>query len=127
MNYRLTEQDIRLMLGSTYECLECWPDDGLHGRRVVYTNTKQITADNVVEVVGKALTVHMQNAREIQYLSAGNSMAKYEHSNTSSDAIWSLRSPMKNYSQFFLAATNGTYQTLALANGSEGFSPCFCV
>lgn len=126
MNYRLTAQDIRLMLGSTYERLECWPDDGLHGRRVVYTNTKQITADNVVEVVGKGLTVHMQNAREIQYLSAGNSMAKYEHSNTSSDAIWSLRSPMKNYSQFFLLATN-TSQTLAPANGSEGFSPCFCV
>ena len=56
------------LLESTYERLECWPDDGLHGRRVVYTSTKQITPENVIEVVGKALTVHMQNAREIQYL-----------------------------------------------------------
>lgn len=56
------------MLESTYERLECWPSDGLHGRRVVYTNKKQITKDNILEVVGNALTVHMKNAREIQYL-----------------------------------------------------------
>lgn len=57
-----------MLLESTYERLECWPSDGLHGRRVVYTNKKRITKDNIIEVVGNALTVHMQNAREIQYL-----------------------------------------------------------
>lgn len=57
-----------MLLESTYERLECWPNDGLHGRRVVYTNKKRITKDNIIEVVGNALTVHMQNAREIQYL-----------------------------------------------------------
>lgn len=57
------------MLENTVEqALSCWPDDGLHGRRVVYTDKKSITPENVVEVVGKALGVHRTNRAEIQYL-----------------------------------------------------------
>lgn len=48
--------------------LNILPDDGLHGRRKIYTDKPVITADNVVEVVGKALAVHAMNRREIQYL-----------------------------------------------------------
>lgn len=48
--------------------ISCWPSDGLHGRRVVYTDKKSITPENVVEAVGKALTIHSINCRETQYL-----------------------------------------------------------
>ena len=48
--------------------ISCWPDDGLHGRHVAYTNQKEITPENVVDVVGKAMATHMRNKYEIQYL-----------------------------------------------------------
>lgn len=56
------------MLESTFEKLTCWPDDGLHGRRVIYTNKRAVTPENVLDVVGKANVVHSVNWREIQYL-----------------------------------------------------------
>lgn len=40
----------------------------LHGRREIITNVKEITPDNVVDVLKKALTVHNANAAEIHYL-----------------------------------------------------------
>lgn len=45
-----------------------WPDDGLTGRRKIYTNKKEITPENVVEVFEKSLAVHNRNCVEIQYL-----------------------------------------------------------
>lgn len=57
------------MLENTFETvISCWPDDGLHGRHVAYTNQKTITPENVSNVVSKAMTVHMRNRAEIQYL-----------------------------------------------------------
>lgn len=44
------------------------PDDGLHGRRKIFTNKKEITPENVVDVVNTAYGVHCKNRREIQYL-----------------------------------------------------------
>ena len=38
------------------------------GRKVIYTNQTVITAENVVEELNRALTVHKQNAMEIHYL-----------------------------------------------------------
>lgn len=38
------------------------------GRRIIYTNKKQITANNIVDELNKALVIHNQNAREIEYL-----------------------------------------------------------
>lgn len=38
------------------------------GRRVIYTNKPRITANNIVEELGKALAIHRQNAIEIEYL-----------------------------------------------------------
>lgn len=55
------------MLENTNQ-ISCWPDDGLHGRHVAYTNKKQITPENVVDVVGKAMVIHMRNAAETEYL-----------------------------------------------------------
>lgn len=40
----------------------------MFGRRKIYTDVDRVTADNVVAVLGKALTVHAQNQNEIKYL-----------------------------------------------------------
>lgn len=42
--------------------------DGLHGRRQIFTNKPEITADNVVEVLESALAVDSCNVQEIDYL-----------------------------------------------------------
>ena len=55
------------MLENTNQ-ISCWPDDGLHGRHVAYTNQKTITPENVADVVGKAMATHMRNRAEISYL-----------------------------------------------------------
>ena len=55
------------MLENTNQ-ISCWPDDGLHGRHVAYTNQKTITPGNVADVVGKAMVTHMRNRAEISYL-----------------------------------------------------------
>ena len=43
-------------------------DMDMFGRRKIYTDVDRVTADNVVAVLEKALTVHAQNQNEIQYL-----------------------------------------------------------
>lgn len=48
--------------------ISCWPDDGLHGRHVAYTNRKTVTPENVADVVGKAMVIHMRNVAETEYL-----------------------------------------------------------
>lgn len=40
----------------------------LHGRRVIYTDFPEITAENVVQVLSKAMEVHAINRAEIDYL-----------------------------------------------------------
>lgn len=40
----------------------------LFGRRVIYTDTDNITSENILEVLGKALKVHLLNVSEIEYL-----------------------------------------------------------
>ena len=55
------------MLENTNQ-ISCWPDDGLHVRHVAYTNRKTITPENVADVVGKAMVIHMRNAAETEYL-----------------------------------------------------------
>lgn len=42
--------------------------DGLYGRRQIFTNKPEITADNVVEVLESALAVDSCNVQEIDYL-----------------------------------------------------------
>jgi SPP1 family phage portal protein len=38
------------------------------GRQVIYSDESEITAENVVEEIGKALSIHWKNRREIDYL-----------------------------------------------------------
>lgn len=40
----------------------------LHGRRQIFTNVKEINAENVVKVLNKALEVHTRNRAEMVYL-----------------------------------------------------------
>ena len=40
----------------------------LHGRRIPFTSEAEITRDNVIAVLNKALTVHTKNRREEKYL-----------------------------------------------------------
>lgn len=44
------------------------PDEGLHGRRQIFTGEAEITRDNVVEVLQKALPIHEKNREEEIYL-----------------------------------------------------------
>lgn len=41
---------------------------GVFGRKIIYSNKKSITRQNVEEVLSKALLIHNQNRREIDYL-----------------------------------------------------------
>lgn len=38
------------------------------GRKIIYTMQENITENNIIDELNKALSVHMQNAREIEYL-----------------------------------------------------------
>ena len=40
----------------------------MFGRRKIYTDEAEITAENVVDVLNKAMSVHALNQSEIQYL-----------------------------------------------------------
>lgn len=42
--------------------------DDLHGRRQIFTNEREITRGNVVEILNKALSVHQRNRNEEIYL-----------------------------------------------------------
>ena len=41
----------------------------LFGRRVIYTDVAEINAGNIIDVLQKALFVHLQNSADIDYLS----------------------------------------------------------
>ena len=40
----------------------------LRGRKRIYTDEREITAENIVKVLRSAYTAHQANVREIQYL-----------------------------------------------------------
>ena len=44
------------------------PVKELHGRRPIYTNATEITADNVLKVLNDALSIHRQNRADAEYL-----------------------------------------------------------
>ena len=61
------------------------------------------------------------------YYSAGNSKIKYKHNGTSTAAIWWLRSPLANNSNYFVIVYTGGTVISYGANYSLGFAPGFCV
>ena len=40
----------------------------LFGRRAIYTDVEEVTRDNVMDIVAKALVTHVKNRAEIEYL-----------------------------------------------------------
>lgn len=44
------------------------PPREMHGRKPIYTNVDEITADNVLQVLNEALNVHRRNRADAQYL-----------------------------------------------------------
>lgn len=55
-------------MGELDTVMNLLPSDGLHGRRKIFCDKPEITADNVVEVVARSYAVHRINRREMQYL-----------------------------------------------------------
>lgn len=53
---------------TTVSAIDRLPPDGLLGRRKILSPVREITVDNVVDVLSKALSVHQTNQREITYL-----------------------------------------------------------
>lgn len=51
-----------------YDVLNLLPTEGLLGRKVVFSDKKEVNDDNVVDVLGKALVTHGKNKREAEYL-----------------------------------------------------------
>lgn len=54
--------------GTERSIVDRCPPDGLHGRRKIFSDRRKITAENVVEELGKALAIHRMNVAEIDYL-----------------------------------------------------------
>lgn len=48
--------------------LQQLPEKGLFGRRVIYSDYKDVNENNVVDVLGKSLAVHEKNRMECEYL-----------------------------------------------------------
>ena len=61
------------------------------------------------------------------YYSAGNSKIKYKHNETSTAALWFLRSPRASSSNFFVGVITGGTVSSYTAFYSLGFAPGFCV
>ena len=66
-------QQKRLEVGAVLEHqavqdIKSWPVAGLTGRRKILTPVTEITKDNLLDVLEKAMYVHAKNAAEIEYL-----------------------------------------------------------
>lgn len=48
--------------------IKSWPVAGLTGRRKILTPVKEITRNNLLDVLNTAMSIHAQNAAEINYL-----------------------------------------------------------
>ena len=67
MDWQLIFLDMKLE-NYTVRTMNRFPDAGMTGRKRITTVVREITVDNVREVLEKALAVHAINAREIAYL-----------------------------------------------------------
>lgn len=82
------------------------------------------------EVFGSCSIANSNEASRQQqyaYYSAGNSKVKYQHTSTSSAAVWWLRSPNRDNSDYFAAVTTVGSDGSDGAYFSFGVAPGFCV
>ena len=64
----------------------------LNGRKRIYSNYSEINDSNVLEVLGKALTIHAENATQIKYL-----YDYYRGNQPIFDRVKEVRSDIKNF------------------------------
>lgn len=64
---------------------------------------------------------------QYDYYKAGNSKIKYRSGNTSSAAIWWLRSPRRSYSYGLCCVAEGGSADYGYGHASYGSAPCFKV
>ena len=64
----------------------------LNGRKRIYSNYSEINDSNVLEVLGKALTIHTENAAQIKYL-----YDYYRGNQPIFDRVKEVRSDIKNF------------------------------
>ena len=82
------------------------------------------------EVFGSILRANSNEASkqaQYAYYSAGNSKIKYKHNDTSTAALWWLRSPRASSSSTFVIVSADGTVTSYDAGRSLGFAPGFCV
>ena len=64
----------------------------LNGRKRIYSNYSEINDSNVLEVLGKALAIHTENAAQIKYL-----YDYYRGNQPIFDRVKEVRSDIKNF------------------------------
>lgn len=82
------------------------------------------------EVFGYTISANSNEASkqaQYSYYRAGNSKVKYNHSATSTDIIWLLRSPAANDTVAFASVLFSGTDNHSTADYSLGFTPGFCV
>lgn len=70
MSEEVNSQEVKLqgIKNSNDDNVYIYPSMELHGRRRIFTNEKEITRENVVRVLNKALPIHARNRAEEVYL-----------------------------------------------------------
>lgn len=81
----------------------------------------------VFGTITRANTNEATYQAQYAYYSAGNSKVKYQHTATTTAAIWWLRSPIASTSNRFVNVWSNGISNAADAPSSLGFAPGFCV
>lgn len=121
---------LRAVLKSVTKYTDNTANDGGSTASYVTATTDYFFLLSEFEVFG-SITYGNTNEKNKQaqyaYYSAGNSKIKYKHNDTSTAAIWGLRSPYASSSLYFVSVvTDGTVAYTG-AFCSIGFAPGFCV
>ena len=81
----------------------------------------------VFGIISYGNTNEKKKQAKYAYYSAGNSKIKYTHNGTSTTAIWWLRSPFANSSEYFVCVGTDGRVYNSYAYNSICFAPGFCV
>ena len=74
-----------------------------------------------------ANSAEQNNQKQYEYYKAGNSKVKYRHNDTSSTAVWKLRSPRVTYDNAFCTVGIDGGTDVCAAGYSHGVAPAFAV
>lgn len=104
--------------------IEYLPPDGLTGRTKILSPVKEVTRDNVVDVLNKALAIHSKNAGEINYLynyykgcQDIRAKVKYNRENINNKVTVNRASQIVTFKTAYLL--NAPIQYVSLGGGDE--------